>query len=482
MDNLKQKAFRGLTWNLLDKVINQAGSFVLLIYLSRVLTPSDFGLVAMLAIFLLVAQSLIDSGFSQALIQKSGNVTEVDFSTVFYLNLTVSGFLYCSLYFSAPSIAIFYDSAELVDLSRVLFTVVIINSLALVPRAKLTISLDFKTQSLINSVATIVSAGLAIYMVNDGYGYWSLVGMTISRSSVIAILLIGCSSWHPRWLFSLKSCKTLFSFGSNLLVAGVIATAVQNLYSVLIARYFNAAQLGFFYQSFQYTNMLSHTLTSAIQGVTFPVMSSVQRDKRRLVSIYTRVMGVVVLITFPTFVGFSAISEEFVLIFLGSQWIPMIPVLFILALARTFTPINALNLNILNARGRSDLFLKADLIKLPVSLAGLLIAIPYGIVAVAISQLIFVVVSFFINTYYPGKLFGFGARKQLKQIFPVALASGFMYICIELVQAEILIMQLIIKIVVGMFSYCLACWILRVPSFIHLRDIILRQLKLRTSP
>ena len=477
MNSLKQKAFKGALWSFFDKIINQAGSFVLLIYLSRVLSPSDFGLIAMLAIFLAIAQSLIDSGFSQALIQKSNKVTEDDLSTVFYVNLVVSILLYSLLYTSSPAIASFYQQPELVNLSRVLFLVVIINAIALVPRTKLLITIDFKSQSLINSAAMLVSAGVAVYMINDGFGYWSLVGMNVAKAFTNTFLLIVFSKWKPSWLFSVTSFKNLFSFGSNLLIAGLVATTVQNLYSVLIGRNFNAQQLGYFQQGFNYTNILSTTLTSIIQGVTYPIMTSIQEDKERLVQVYKNVMGVVTLVTFPVFVGFAAVAEEFVLIFLGEKWRPIIPILITLSFARLITPISGLNLNILNARGRSDLYLKTDLSKLPMTIAALLIAVPYGILAVAIAQLTTTFIAFFINAYYPGKLFGFGAKEQLKQIFPIVIASSLMYLSIFFIKFTNLEIQMLSKIVIGGGVYITLCWVLKIAAFKDASNLIFKRFK-----
>ncbi|MEZ9954243.1 lipopolysaccharide biosynthesis protein [Vibrio splendidus] len=476
MENIKNKALSGAMWSILDKLINQAGSFILLIYLSRVLSPSDFGLIAMLSIFLAISQSLINSGFSQALIQKSNNVSEEDLSTVFYINLVISILLYAILYFLAPSVAEFYNQPELVILSRILFIIIIINSIALVPRSKLIIEIDFRTQSISNSIAMIFSSIVAIYMVKNDYGYWSLVGMNLAKSLINSILLIFFSKWHPKFIFSTKSFKDLFSFGSNLLIAGIIATTVQNLYSVLIGKFFNATQVGYFQQGFNYTNLLSTTLSSVVQGVTYPIMSSIQDDEIRLVKIYIRVMGIVTLITFPIFVGFAGVAQEFVLIFLGEKWIPIIPVLMVLSIARTVTPISALNLNILNAKGRSDLYLKSDFMKLPISIIALLFAVPYGIEAVAISQLFFTTISFFINAYYPGKLFGFGAVQQLKKIYPTIIASLFMYLCISWVHLDSILLQMIVKIVVGIGVYTSLCWFFKFPAFIDVKNLIFRRL------
>ncbi len=476
--SLRKKILKGVAWSLFDKIINQVGNFILLIYLSRVLTPSDFGLIAMLAIFLAVAQSLINSGFSQALIQKSKNVTEQDLATVFYVNLGMSFFLYFLLYLSAPSIASFYSQPEINNLSRVLFLVIIIDAIALVPRTKLIIEVDFKSQGLINSVSMIVSTIVAVYMVNNEFSYWSLVGMNIAKSTTNSLLLVFYSRWLPQLAFSYQSFRSLFKFGSNLLIAGVIATFVQNLYSVLIGRYFNATQVGYYQQGHNYTNMLSNTLLSVIQGVSYPVMTSIKEDEERMTQVYKRVMGVVMLVTFPVFFGFAAISEEFVSIFLGEQWKPIVQILIILSFARLITPISSLNLNILNAKGRSDLFLITDLSKLPMTIIAFIIAVPHGILGVAYAQLITVLISFFINAYYPGKLFGFGAKEQLKLLFPILLSSTCMYLGIILIKNESVELQLLIKVVVAFFSYIGLCLLFKIESFNSVLNIVTKSKKL----
>lgn len=470
--NLKQKALYGVLWSFFDKLITQAGSFILLIYLSRILSPSDFGLIAMLAIFLAIAQSLIDSGFSQALIQKSHKATETDFSTVFYVNLMVSVLLYIVLYLAAPCIADFYNQPELIDLSRVLFLIFFLNAFSLVPGAKLSIKIDFKAQGLISSVAMVVSAAVTIYLMNGDYGYWTLVGMYLSRAVTSTLLLLIISKWRPRWQFSITSLKSLFAFSSNLLIAGLVSVIVNNLYSVLIGRYYNAIKLGYFQRAFNFTNIISGILTSVLQGVTYPVMTTIQEDKERLVQMYIKVMGVVALASFPVFVGLAAISEEFVLIFLGEKWRPIIPIVIILSLARLITPMSSLNLNILNARGRSDLYLKTDLRQIPMAIAALFIAVPHGILGVAIAQLITTFISFFINTYYPGKLFGFGAKEQLKKIFPIVIASVIMYLSIIFIEVDNLILQMLIKIIVGFIVYIAFCRIFKVAALMDSLNLI----------
>ena len=472
---LRDLALKGALWNFTDKVINQVGSFILLIYLSQTLSPSDFGLIAMLTIFLAVSQSLIDSGFSQALVQRSTDITDVDLSTVFYVNLIISLILYSTLYLAAPAISGFYNQSELIDLSRMLFIVVIINSFAIVPRAVLTIEVDFKSQSIANTIATIVGSLVAVCMVTNDYGYWSLIGMNLSKAVINAMILNYYSKWRPSLIFSISSLKRLFSFGSYLLVAGLVATTIQNLYNVLLGRYFSSSQVGYYQQGYTYTDMLSGTITSVIQGVTFPIMTSIKNNEKKLVAVYSKVMGIATLVTFPIFFGFMSVTEEFVFVFLGEKWVDIIPVLTILSLARMITPISSLNLNILNAKGRSDLFFKVDIVKLPMTLLTLFIAIPYGIVGVSFAQVFNVFVSFFINAYYPGRLFGFGWLKQVKLLIPTLLASIAMYCVVSFIEVDDLLLQLLLKIFVGVVFYIFICFWFKIPSFMYLVSILKRR-------
>jgi len=315
-------------------------------------------------------------------------------------------------------------------------------------------------------------------MVHVDMGYWALVGMNLGRAITTAMLLIVITRWRPLWAFSMQSFHSLFSFGSKLLVAGLVATIGQNLYAVLIGKRFSVDQLGYFQQGYNYTNMLSGTLSSVVQGVTYPIMTSVKTDTGRLVGIYSKVMGVVTFITIPIFVGFASVSEEFVLIFLGEKWLPMVPVLIVLSLARMITPISSLNMSILNATGRSDLFLKIDLSKLPMVLVFLVIALPYGIVAVAISQLVAVFISFFINAYYPGRLYGFGAKEQIKELLPILLASSIMAFCIYWIEFESMVLQFLLKIGVGSLIYIGLSWLFNIAALVNIVGIIKERFKI----
>ncbi len=444
----------GFIWSISDRLINQFGYLAATIFIARLIGPESFGLLGMLTIFMLLAESTVNYGFSQALIQRSHQLTEQDASTIFYVNLTWSIVMYLLLYVTAPLIAQFYAQPVLVEISRVLFIIILINSLAIVARAKLAIDADFKSQAIASIIATLFSSLVGIYLALEGYEYWALVWLLLVRASLNALGLYFFCRWLPKLIFSVESFRSLFKFGSNLMLASLIATFVNNLYVALIGRYFNASQVGYFTQSQNLSSQLSQFVSSTLQGVTYPIMTSVKDDKERLVSIYKQLVSITMLVSLPMLIGFAAVAEDFVKLTLGNDWSPVIPVLVALCFARTITPISAINLNILNAVGRSDLFLKVDLSKLPMSLGALFIALPYGIEGLAWAMVFTSFIAFFMNAYFPGKLFNFGGIAQLKVAYKYIIAATVMYVAVnQICVSNSLWLSLFAKVFFGAVIY-----------------------------
>lgn len=431
----------------------------------------------MLTIFMLLAESAVNNGFAQALIQRSHQLTEQDASTIFYANLGWGVVMYSLLYFTAPLIAEFYNQPLLIDISRVLFIIILINALTVVARAKLTINVDFKSQAIASTVATVLSSIIGVYLALNGYDYWALVWMLITSAIINSIGIWFFSRWLPKFIFSIESFKLLFKFGSNLMLAGLLATFVNNLYVALIGRYFNATQVGYFTQAQNLSNNLSQFVSSTLQGVTYPIMTSVKEDNERLVNIYTQLISITMLVSLPMLVGFAAVSKEFVTIVLGNEWLPVVPVLLALCLARTITPISSINLNILNAVGRSDLFLKVSLSKLPMSLAALFIAIPYGIKGLAWAMVCTSFIAFFINAYFPSKLLKFGGIAQLKVAYKYIIAVAVMYVAVsQILISDSLWMTLVTKISFGVVIYVTLLIIMRDVFFLKNTRLILNKI------
>lgn len=459
--SLRKKALSSFIWSASDKLVNQIGYLAVTMFIARLIGPESFGLVGMLTIFMLLAESVVSSGFSQALIQRSQQLTENDASTIFYVNLSWGILMYLLLFFCAPQIAKFYDRPELIDISRVLFVIILINSLTVVARAKLTINLDFRSQAISNTLATLFSSIIGIYFAIEGYSYWAFVIMLVSKSIFYSLGLWFFCRWLPKFIFSLESFKSLFKFGSNLMLAGLVATFVNNLYVALIGRYFNATQVGYFTQATNLSNNVSGLISSTLQGVTYPIMTSIKEDRDRLTDIYIQLVSVTMLFSLPFMIGFAAIAPEFIHLTLGDEWLAAVPVLVALCFARAITPISAVNMNILNAIGRSDLFLKIDLSKLPLTLGALFIALPYGINGLAWAMVCTSFIAFFINAYYPGKLFGFGGIKQLKVAYKYIVSCIVMYGVVKSIQLDSEVLEILIRIIVGVFSYFISLAVLK---------------------
>lgn len=475
---LKQKAIRGFAWSLADKMINQLGYLAVTIYLARLIGPESFGLIGMLTIFMLLAESVISNGFSAALVQRSKQVTPEDESTVFYINMAWGVAMYVLLYFSAPFIAQFYKAPQLIDISRLLFVVIIINSLAVVVRAKLTINIDFKSQTIASTIATLLSGVVGICLARLGYDYWAFVWMLVVKSALNTMFIWLLCRWLPQLIFSVESFRRLFKFGSNLMIAGLVATFVNNLYIALIGRYFSSTQVGYFTQANNLSNNLYLMLSSTLQGVTYPILTSVKDERERLVSIYKQLISITMLVSLPLLVGLAAVSDEVVLLFLGEEWLSVAPVLSILCFARSITPISAINMNMLNAIGRSDLFLKVDLSKLPMTVVALLISVPYGIEAVAWAMVATSAIAFFINAYFPGKLFGFGSWSQLKAAAKYIVAAVIMYVVVKWLQIEtVLWLVLAAKIFLGLLLYPLLLVIMRDRFVVQYVDLLISKIR-----
>lgn len=458
---LKNQFVSGVFWSVGDKLVNQLGFLGVNIYLARLIGPEAFGLIGMLTIFTLLAESVVNNGFSQALVQKSKNITEDDSSTIFYVNLLWGIGIYTALYFLAPIIADFYRVPELTKIARLLFLIIIINSFVVVVRAKLLILVDFKSYALAASVGIIISSFIAITLAHKGYSYWSLVWLMLSRALVTNITLWLLCRWRPRLLFSSQSFKSLFKFGSNLMLAGFVATLVNNLYVVLIGRYFSASSVGYFTQATNLTNFLSQFVSSTLQGVTYPLFTSIKHDHHRLIRLYKKVISIVMFAALPILFGFAAIADSFVMLFLGKEWLEAVAIIQILCFSRAITPISAINMNILNAVGRSDLFLKVDLLKLPITLTTLFFSIPYGVNAVALALLVNSFLSYFINAYYPGKMFGFGAIGQFKAAKNYMLSALLMFFVVESISIEAAWLDMLCSVFVGATVYIGLLYFLR---------------------
>ena len=475
--SFKAEATAGMLWSALDKIIGKFGQFIVGIILARLLLPEDFGLVGMLTIFLAISKSFIDSGMGSGLIQKKDR-TEIDFSTVFVFNLIVSTSFYIILFFVAPYIADFYDKPELINLTRVLTLIIIINSLAVVQRARLMINIDFKTFAKVNVTSVFVGGFLGVVFAFLDYGVWALVIQHLSGSFVTVCLLWYFSRWKPSIQFSKKSFRNLFGFGSKLLVASLYAQAFRNVYDISIGKFYSASQLGYYTRAVGFAEMTSGTITSILQQVTFPILASLQDDKRRMISVYSKLIKMSSFLIFPAMTLLALLANPIILLLLGEKWRPVIDLLQWMCFARIFYPIASINMNILTASGRSDLFLKVDLSKLPLLIISLIITIPIGIEAIVIGHALTSFLIFFINAYLPGKLFGYGAKSQIRDMLPILVSTLIMalFVFFTLLWLKNMYLQIILGGLTGIFVYGSMCTLLKVEEVDEVKIMITNML------
>lgn len=472
-DNLKRKTMLGLVWSFAERFSLQGVQFIIGIIMARLLTPSDFGVVGMLSIFIAVSQSVIDSGFSNALIRKQDR-SEIDYSTVFYFNNIVGLLLYIALYASAPLIADFYNTPILVDLTKVIGLNLLINSLSIVQRARLTIKIDFKTQAKASFVSLVIGGSIGVYMAYSGFGVWALVFQTIISSGLNTLLLWYFAKWMPLFQFSMSSFKDLFSFGSKLLVSGMIDTIYKNIYTIVIGKKFSAQSLGYFTRADQFAQFPSSNITGIIGRVTFPVLCSIQHDDERLCHVYRKYLRLSSFVVFPLMTGLAAVAEPLIKLLLSEEWMPVVPLLQALCFSMMWYPIHAINLNLLQVKGRSDLFLRLEIIKKVIGIAILCVTIPIGVFAMCIGLIFSSIICLAINTHYSGKLLQVGFVSQMKDLWPFLFTSLIMGGCVWILVCQISnqLISLISGIILGAFIYILLNYLMKSRELREIRSLI----------
>ena len=420
--SLKHKAIHGVGWSFIDNIASSGITFLVGLVLARLLTPKEYGIMAMIAVFIAVSNSIIDSGFSNALIRKT-RIERVDYNTVFYFNLTVSILIYTLLYLAAPAISVFFKESVLVEIIRILGLVLIINAFSVIPRTQFVRDVNFKTQTKVSLISSISSGVFGIGMALGGLGVWSLVGQQLSRQFLNTLFLWIYSKWYPVWEFSRKSFKELFEFGSKLLLSGLLDTIYKNIYYIIIGRFYTSAQLGQYTRADQFNMIFSSNLTSVVQRVSYPVLSSIQEEPERLREAYQKVIKITMLITFACMLGLAAVAKPLILILIGEKWLPAVYFLQIICFSGMLYPLHAINLNILQVKGRSDLFLKLEIIKKIIAVGPIVVGVVYGIEYMLWGGVLTSFIAYFLNSYYSANLMNYPTSEQIKDILPTFLTS-----------------------------------------------------------
>ena len=476
--SLKDKTVRGIGWSTLDNVIQYSVSFVVSIVLARLLSPDDYGLIGIIAIFTTICTSLINGGFTNALIRKK-DVSDEDYNTTFIVNLGMSLLLYAVIFACSPFIASFFERDELVLLTRVSSIGIVIGALAIVQHTRLTKRIDFKTQTKITIVASIISGIVGIMMAVLGCGVWSLVAQALTSQSLKTALLWIYNRWIPMFRFSSKSFKSLFGFGWKMMVSNLIDNVWKELYQVVVGKFYSPATLGQYTRAKQFSQLFSSNLTTVIQRVTFPVLSDIQDEKSRMLIAYRRIIRITMFVTANCMLFLGSISEPLLFCLIGPQWHEAATYLPLICVAGSLYPLHAINLNMLQVQGRSDLFLGLEIVKKIIAIGPLAVGAFVGIMPMLYTNLFVGFIAFFLNSYYSGKLLGYSSWMQLKDIAPsyglavlLSLSVWFLkYLPIN--QWFVLITQ----VVMGLFVFLLYCRIVKPEEYFEVKQLMSPLLK-----
>lgn len=453
-ESLKQKTFSGLVWNSLETFALQGFGFVQGIILARLLMPSDYGLVAMTTVFFTISYALADTGFTSALIRKKER-KEIDYSTVFVANVVITFFLCIILCLCASYIAAFYKEPLLKKIVCINALLMFLTSFLSILSNRLTIQLRFKEKSVINVIAVVVTGCVSMGMAFMGYGVWSLIYPNFISFLIRFVLFWRCLRWFPRWTFSWKIYKDYFSYGSKMLLTTLIGAVYNNIYPIFIGRYYSSMRLGYYNKAQGYACLPSSIVGTAISKVTFPVLAKIQGDDEALSLIYRKMIRVSAFVVFPAATLIAVLARPLVMVLLTTKWEQSIIYLQILCFAAMWDPIHSLNLNLLMIKGRSELFLRLEIIKKIVGVVLLCVTIPMGLVVMCYGQIVAAILFLVINTYYTGKFINVGFFRQIRDLVPTityTLAMGGVVWLILWMIPSFLI-QIVAGGIIGFFFY-----------------------------
>lgn len=421
--NLKQKTIAGLFWTFSQQFSVQLINFAVQVVLARILLPAEFGLIGMLTIFISVGNALVDSGLTSSLI-RTPNPDQRDYSTVFFINLAGSCLIYIVLFLTAPLIAGFYHQDSLTAIIRVYTISFLLRAFISVQTTRLTKEMNFRMQMFMQIPSVIGGGIVGIVLAYLGYGVWSLVWLNLTQAFLFTVQHWLFSGWRPSWIFDVERFKYHFGFGYKLTLAGLLHAVYQNVYNIVIGKYFSATQLGYYTRAQTMQMFPVQNLSAALNKVTYPVFASIQQDDKRLKEVYRKFMQQVVFWVTPVMIVLAIIAEPVFRVLLTEKWLPSVPYFHILCVSGILYPLQYYNLNILNVKGRSDLLFRLEVVKKALTTVGIICAIPFGIYGLLYFQVFYSLVSYVINSWYSGKMLNFPVQEQLRELLPIFLFAA----------------------------------------------------------
>ncbi len=478
-ESLGLKTFKGVLWNVFGRVANQGMSFIMGIILARIIAPESYGLIAMALVVVAITGSIVDGGFGTALIRKKDPVAN-DYYTVFWFNIITALFLYLVIYFTAPAIETFYETEDLVPVVRYLSLTLIIRGFTGVQNIQLTKKLDFKALNIIALIATLISGGLGIAMAYGGYGVWALVAQQLSSNMLNGLFILFYNRWLPAWIFSRESFKELFAFSRNLLASTVLNSVFQNIYPLIIGKWFAPAMLAYYTRAESYQRLLARNITSVVQTVSFPSLAPLQDDNYRLKNAYRQMIRMLMLVNAPVMLGLIVVAEPLIVFMITDTWLPTVPYLQLLCIAGLLYPLHAINLNVIKVKGRSDIFLKLEVVKKILIVMAVFAGLPWGVKGLIVAKIAASFIAYFLNAYFSLKLIGYKVKEQLQDVLAYIMLASVMALgvwSLSLWITEIPAARLFIQIITGVTLYLAGCFAFKLNSFFKLMDMLKKVLQ-----
>ncbi len=473
MENSKQKVMSNLIWRFAERSGAQLVGFIVSVVLARILSPSDYGTVALITVFTTIFQVFVDSGLGNSLIQKK-DADDIDFSTVFYTNVLFCIVLYLIIFFSAPLIANFYGNKELIILTRVLGITILISGIKNTQQAYVSKKLIFKKFFFSTLLGTVTAAVVGIIMALNGCGVWALVAQQLVNLTIDTIILWITVKWRPKLVFSFKRLKGLFSYGWKLMASAVIDTVYGDIRQLVIGKFYSPSDLAYYNKAKQFPNLIVNNINTSIDSVLLPTMSKEQENRERVKAMTRKSIKTSVYIMAPLMMGLAFCSNNIVSIVLTDKWLSCVPFLVIFCITYLFQPIHTANLNAIKAMGRSDLFLKLEIMKKVVGIVLLIITMRISVMAMAYSLLVSSVLSQIINSWPNKKLLNYSYLQQLKDILPsiiLAVIMGAIVYCWNFLNLGVAL-TLCLQVISGAIIYILGSIVLKIDTFNFVLDTI----------
>lgn len=472
-ESLKNKTLKGLSWNFADTAVNQILRFVIGLVLARMLMPRDYGLIGIALIFVSIFEQIVDGGFTNALIQKKVP-SEKDYGTAFFCNLTISIFLYLILFIFAPLIADFFDEEQLVLIIRVISTIILIDAFMFVQKAKYTKLMDFKVLAKASVGSSIISGIIGILMAYMNFGVWALVFQQMTRHFFNTIIMWFTSKGFV-FTFSKESFKTLFSFGSKLMMSDLLDSVYKQIYQIVIGKVYNSTTLGLYTRAFQFSSLFSVTLSQMLQRVSYPALSALQDDKDRLLQSYRMLVKSAMFVAFPCMFCLAAVAKPMMIVLVGEKWLDAVPFLQILCFSMVLTPLMVINMNILKVKGRSDVYLYLEIAKKIIGFFPILVGIITRNIYMMLIGCVFEnLIDYALNSYYSGKYVGYNVKTQVKDILPSFVLALFVsFVLYQMLQLNFVPFQLLIlQLLVGIVLIIVVSEIMKIDAYLNIKTIL----------